>query len=248
MNKLVLIILFLNHIIPVQALFFGSTPGCASQPVCSTTCPVCSPCPSYSYPAEGRTSYSGNYGEIASYSPQYVQPSHVVSRPVSSGYVRGPFVAPAASVLPPLIQPLDYPNEHQVSLQQPDYANEHQVSLQQPDYQQETSSYSEQPSTQTTTTSSGYNEPTTNFEDQLAPQQVTPSLEYLDVDVHPVTDVHHPVSASTFSPTSNGYEEYSSTQVNSVTPSTTAQSPPYERDEGLDYLQPTGLDDTGNPV
>lgn len=250
-----------------KALFFGGGgSSCAPAPVCPTTCPVCSPCGgSFAYPSGGN-----NYGGIAAYPTQYAQqPSYgiaqpsinYVSQPVSSvvsqpasGYAKSSYVQTPqiSAILPPLIAPPPSYSNSQPVFQQtyqappapsyqgpaaPSYQGPAAPSYQAPLAQPISAPYSEQAIAQPTTTANyqPYNENPQTFEPQPTPQQVTPTRGYLDVDVQPV-------SATTYSPSSANYDN----QVTQVQAATAPSTPQGYRDEDIDYLQPTGLEDPRN--
>jgi hypothetical protein len=95
-----------------------------------------------------------------------------------------------------------------------------------------------------------YNENTQSvtFESQPTPQQVTPTRSYLDVDVQPISastysPTNSPSYSPNYSPSSVGYGEQASQQVTQVEAATTPSTTQNYRDEDIDYLQPTGLED-----
>lgn len=218
----------------IEAFFFGTS---CPQTTCQTSCPVCSPCGGGFYPSGGN-----NYGGLASYPAQYSQPSYgnsyaqppasyAIGRP-SFGYAQSPQIPQFSANLPPLISAPSF-----ASLQSPIPPADQEIAQQ---YQEAASpsSYIEQSIVQPTTTSNyqSFNENNQQEETDPAPERVTPTTRgYLDVDVQPI-------SATTFKPNEpSGYGE--AVQVEPAATSATTTQQTY-KDDHVDYLEPTGLDDS----
>jgi hypothetical protein len=224
------------------------------------------PAQQYSQPSYGFAQQSSSYASqpVASYASQpsygFAQQANSYASQPASGYATSSYSQPQFSaILPPLISPPSYANSQPafqqnyqapsasvssyqgspVSLAQPPPETYTEQTISPSPYTEQTISssvsYSEQPIVQPTipSTYQPYNENTQTFEPQSTPEQVTPTRGYLDVDVQPV-------SATTYSPNLEGYENQV-TQVDAATPPSTTQQ--NYRDEDIDYLQPTGLGD-----
>ncbi|KAI6189667.1 Ground-like domain-containing protein [Aphelenchoides bicaudatus] len=230
----------------IGAFFFGTS---CPQTTCQTSCPVCSPCGGNNYGGGFYPSGGNNYGGLASYPTQYAQPSYgnsyaqapsyAIGQP-SFGYAQSPSaqIPQFSANLPPLISAPSL-----ASLQGPIPPADQEIAQQAyqeaaPPSNPSPPSYIDQSIVQPTTASNyqSFNENTQTEETHPAPERVTPTTRgYLDVDVQPI-------SATTFKPNEpSGYGE--AVQVEPAATSATTTQQTY-KDDHIDYLEPTGLDDS----